>query len=575
MRNFFQKRYDISIKNVLNRGESLQIFTKKSFVIDSFAKFKERVDRYIAHKNRVEVLMEYKYIYYYYRKKKKVVYAQLNTIKKIEPNKYYVELSYPKGFSEKEINSERYYISVRNEVEILTLYFVLGRGYADNSKVHGIGLGISHQGGLVEATKEILTKNILSDEEKERFYLSANESEYLLADEILLHEIYARTKEVYINKLNNKLNNLATFVANSRDSIVLKSEVSRDPYLTIFYKTIIALNEISKKIPQEQYFFIHRRRPVMKTFFRTIANRKDSQVIMVYPIFKSDSVLFDKNDEESKKFLDVCVELLEEGLEIYMIFIIKYDFKITKYLKRVVLRLMDSGIKIKMAYVEDLDKLRISSYDFIFSKERDVAVYTSIRDRIRMFKVTKTRERIEILSHDLKKIENLAFSFDELITKSNGVQDKILMLLIGEWHLYFYSSLEEGGQHKLWHNRIEIDKNSSLNYYYNNELLLQGDVNTLFNREKVVCCLNHLKTGNLSIVSFKKRHIHKNVFKVMITDSQLVNDYYDMASFGIFSRKELDESLVKKALGTVDEVMLRENIELENRINELYIESRF
>jgi hypothetical protein len=48
-----------------------------------------------------------------------------------------------------------------------------------------------------------------------------------------------------------------------------------------------------------------------------------------------------------------------------------------------------------------------------------------------------------------------------------------------------------------------------------------------------------------------------------------------MATFGIFSRKKLDKSLVKKALGKIDEVMLRENIELENRINELYIESKF
>ena len=48
-----------------------------------------------------------------------------------------------------------------------------------------------------------------------------------------------------------------------------------------------------------------------------------------------------------------------------------------------------------------------------------------------------------------------------------------------------------------------------------------------------------------------------------------------MATFGIFSKRKLNENLVKKALGNVDEVMLRENIELEKRINELYLNSQF
>ncbi|MCH9740867.1 MAG: hypothetical protein K0U38_08525, partial [Epsilonproteobacteria bacterium] len=86
--------------------------------------------------------------------------------------------------------------------------------------------------------------------------------------------------------------------------------------------------------------------------------------------------------------------------------------------------------------------------------------------------------------------------------------------------------------------------------------------------------LNSLGSSNLSIISINKKNIYKNIFKVTMIDKQFGTDY-DMATFGIFSRKELDENKVKKALGNIDEVMLRENIELERRINELYIESKF
>jgi hypothetical protein len=313
----------------------------------------------------------------------------------------------------------------------------------------------------------------------------------------------------------------------------------------------------------------------MKNFFRTIANRENSSCSMIYPLFKTDSVLFDKNDDKSKKFLSTCIELSKNGFQIYIIFIINHEFQITKYFKKSIYSLIDNKINIKIAFIEEIIELKISSYDFIYSKEKDVAIYTSLRDRIRMFKVTKTKEKIQNLVSDYEKIDDISFSFNELEDKKEFIKDKYLKQLIGSWHLYFYSSIKENSKHILWHNEIEIYKNSTIKYYHNKELLLEGKIDTSFNKEKVFCYLNHLTIDVLSIITFKKRHISKNIFKVMITDSQVINDYYDMASFGIFSRKELDETLVKKALGDTDEVMLRESIDLEKRINELYIKSRF
>jgi hypothetical protein len=78
----------------------------------------------------------------------------------------------------------------------------------------------------------------------------------------------------------------------------------------------------------------------------------------------------------------------------------------------------------------------------------------------------------------------------------------------------------------------------------------------------------------LALIIIDHQNIYKDIFKVTMIRKQF-GTTLDMVTFGIFSRKELDETLVKKALGNVNEVMLRESIELEQRINELYIESQF
>jgi len=578
--------YPISYKFKLSNDKNA--FSKESFLNNSFSfeSFKKEVDGYITYKNRPIALLEYNYIYYYHRKKDKLVYVKLEAEEQLDDNLYKIKITLFSSSGKSiepyrgtlEINNERYYISVKNHIEVLTLYFVLGRGYTDNSKVYGIGLGISQQGGLVEATKEIMTKNLLDKEGKEeaKLYLSTNESEYLLADEILLKDIYPTLKDMYINKLNNKFNNLTTFIKNSRDSLALENSIGRDPYLNIFYKSFIGLNEISKKVTQNQSYFVNRRRPVMKNFFRTIANRKNSSCTMVYPTFKNASVIFDKNDDESRKFLNTCVELSKNGLEIYMIFIVGNKSKVTKYFKRAVSNLIENKINVKIAFIEDIDNIRVSSYDFIYSKEKDVAVYTNFRDRIRMFKVTKIKEKIEKLVFDYRKIEDISFELDELENKKEFIKDEFLERLVGSWNLYFYSSIKKNNQHKVWQNKIEIYKDSSVKYLWNNESVLEGFINTIFNKEKVVIYLNHLETETLTIITFKKNKIHQNIFKVTIIDSQAVDTNYDMASFGILSKVEQSEELIRDTLGDdMSKIMLCEDSQLERDITKIYTESKF
>jgi hypothetical protein len=580
---FSFNQYPISYEYKLPNGKNA--FSKESFLSSSFSfdSFKQEVDEYIAYKNRPISLLEYNYIYYYYRKKKKIVYAKLETEEKINQNKYVIKIIPPLSSTGKkippykgilEINNERYYISVKNDVEILTLYFVLGRGYADNSKVYGIGLGISHKKGLVEATKELLSKRKLTKEEEDELYLSLNESEYLIADEI---EYTDSIKKEYLKKINTKLNNLTTFISTSKESLTLQNKVNTDPYLNIFFRNLIDTNEISKKIILEQYFFTVRRRTALKAFLKSISNIEKNTSKMVYPVFEEDSVLFDKEDEVSVKLLNTISSLAKNGLDLTIIFVVDEKFTVKPNFQKETKKLIDNGVKIKIVFLEDIQKLRLSSHDFLYSKKDElVAIYTSVRDRIRIYKVTTMRGRIKNLIDDFKKIEQKSFLFDDFVEKKKLTHDLVLGQLVGTWNFYFYSSIKKENRHKIWQNRIEIYGDKRVKYLWNNELILQGFIDTTFNQEKAIIYLNHLKKGSLSIITFKKNKIYKNIFKVIITDSQAIDDNYDMASLGIFSKTEQNEQLIRDTLGQdINKVMLCEDSSLERGITKIYTESKF
>jgi hypothetical protein len=152
-------------------------------------------------------------------------------------------------------------------------------------------------------------------------------------------------------------------------------------------------------------------------------------------------------------------------------------------------------------------------------------------------------------------------------------KDSVLEKLEGEWYYYFYGSMYYNNDFRLWDITIKIYGNK-VDYLLNKKLLLTGYINTHYNKHQVIIQLNSLMSSNLTLITICKKSIYKNIFKVSMLDKQF-GTKYDMVSFGIFSKIKLDETLVKKALGNVNEVMLRESIELEQRINELYIESQF
>jgi len=572
--------------------DSERAFSEDSFLRNSLGSFKIEVDNYIVYKDKPIELLEYKYVYYYYKKKHQIVHASLNTLKKINNNEYKVELIPPsskvniqpyKGVLK--INNERYYISVENDVEILTLYFVLGRGYADNSKVHGIGLGISHQGGLVEASKELLTKEKLSSNEENEFYLVANESEYLISDEVVSNE-YTNTEFNHLKSFHQKIDNLASFMHNSKEML------EENIYLNIFNETFENFYQVSTKVAKKQEFSIFRRRNAIENFLRNIAQKENSFCTIVYPLFGNDTDLFDKTEERCRGFLELNIQLAKDGLKLNRIFIIDETYKVTNYLIESMKRLRTAGVNVSIAWKKDIEKLSIGSYDFVLSKEKDVALYKNSRDKIHIYYVTENLDEVQSLFYDYQKIEEVSTKLDVLLSKSefgdeinleldllfskqNLREDTTLSFLVGEWYYYAYGSLiVDMTEFRLWHSIIIIHKDATAHYKYKNMTQHSGTIDTKYNQNQSYIRFTNHDSQHLALIMIDNENLYKDVFKVTMMRKQF-GLKLDMAQFGIFSRKKLDEVLVKKALGKIDETMMRENIELENRINELYIESKF
>ena len=153
--------------------------------------------------------------------------------------------------------------------------------------------------------------------------------------------------------------------------------------------------------------------------------------------------------------------------------------------------------------------------------------------------------------------------------------DSVLESLVGSWHYYSYGSVRnKDNEFKLWHDKVKIFPNAEITYTFANKEYFMGHINTQYNKHQAFIHLTSLDSHTLSLIVINKENIYKDIFKVSMIDKQ-VGTNYEMATFGIFSKIKLDEKVAKGLLGNIDEVMLRESIGLEERINQFYHKSKF
>ncbi|MEA2027830.1 MAG: hypothetical protein U9N49_02500 [Campylobacterota bacterium] len=527
---------------------------------------------------------DYHYIYYYDANHNTINRFDIQMTEEIENQECRIKLIPSQSFQKNGVEiyegklfiRDYFYIYAKNSFEVMTFYFKPYHGIRSSSDIHGIGLGLSYHHKQPLSTTCLLLKDKIEDEQRaKRLDLYLNETEYILTKE-QSEATYNQTKENFVLDIDHKLNNLATFVRKARD--VLEDELMQDPYLLIFHKSIISTNEISKKVTNDQYYYIYRRRSTIKTFLRSIALREKRECYMIYPTAKNDAKLFDEHEPKSQKVLEVMKQLSIEGLSVHMILAVDYDFNITPYFSKQIKSFIKHNIDLKLCFVEDIRKgSNISSYDFLYPKEQDVAIYTNRSDRIRMFKVTKSASKIEELVNDYNSIEKLSHNYDAFVLKKANIKtDNYLEQLQGDWYCYFYWVMnKQKDGYSVWHDKLTIDAEENAVYRFEtDEIMFTGKVNTTFNEKQAFIYLNNIHSKDLSLISINKSDIYSGFFKVSLLDKQIRTDN-DMASFGLFSRKKVDKSLVKDILGDGREVSFIESDAFAQRITEVYYDMKF
>ncbi len=571
---FYFDTYPIS--KLHSNGQTF--FTKNAFLEDSFENFKKRVDIYIAHTTRPKNLFEYKYIYYYDINLKVVTYVKLYTEEELNNNKYKIRLISSDLYKNRDINTyygelhiinDYYHISVKNNFEIITFYFILNKGLSNNSAIYGLRLGLSYDKGLPISGKNLLSKKILSPEEEEKFYLNANESDTLISDESI-QDIYSLEQENYLKKLHNKIDNLSLFMKKTKETLI--HTIESDIYINLFYNGLSSLNHISKKVYNNRTFYSYRRRSTRKIFLQQLSLRSGTTCTFVYPLFTKDSSLFDEEGKNSKESLNHILEVINNGLEIQMILVVRQENEINQYTKEWIKKFIHSGAKVKIAIKENISHL-VNSYDFLYESSKNIAIYRNTGDRVYYFKVTTNHDLINNLSYDFDIIQKYSFEFQDYLNQSHQNISKELNDLIGTWYAYSYGTMEIEGKTKIWEIRYEIDKQKKITAFYADKLTYNGHL-YLENPKRSYIVLTSLISLNQSFITFYNKDIHKKIFKISMIYNQFSMER-DMMTFGILSKTQLELDIVRKTLGEQHESSLKESAKLEERIKNLYIKYEF
>jgi len=556
-------------------------FTYDAFMIDSLEAFKERVDRYIAYKTKPKRSFEYRYIYSYDIHLKKVVFHQLNIIQEYTKDNYEIEMIPYEFFTNigvensigtLSIDREYIYISVKNSFRVINIYFVLNRGYVHNDKVDGISLGISYNSGLPIGRKALLTKDILSKDEEEDFYLNVNETNFIDAENIF-NNLYGNRKTNYIQNLSNKFTAIKEYMTQSRK--VLEDDI----YLTLFYKTFSTFNRIMKKVVTQDNFYLYNKREAITFFLETTMLKKDHLCTIVYPLFERDAYLFDPNETHCKHFLDWNIELAKNGLNLKRIFVIDYTSTLTDYAMESIEKLLDSDIDVKLVLKSTIDLSTLSSYDFVFNNEQNVALFKNIRDKTHTYHVTKNFYKLQDILSDYQKLDEISVNFDEFLQKPQKIgenQDEVIKALIGTWYCYSYrNNIEDTMGEATVH--IHSDKTveyirKSIGDNKGNMLKRYGDIDTTYNKHQSYMRIVDEKTDELALLLINNKEVYKGIFRVNLM-TQVFGTMDNSLEYCILAKNALEEEQLRNLFGDIGKSILKSDIELDKKLTKIYVDS--
>ncbi|RUM73349.1 MAG: hypothetical protein DSZ11_06100 [Sulfurovum sp.] len=556
-KGFYFNRYNIS---KLQIEDEKPAFTIEAFINDDCELLHRQINEYLKYQAIPKDKFEYKYIYYYDSYLNQVTFVELQTVKKISDTKYKIEIILSTEYDEKreniytgdlEIDKNYYHISARNHFEILSFYFILNLGFKNNDAIYGLRLGKAYGDGLPLSAKNLLTKRKLEKEEELELYLNINETEELKSKEAF-YDIHSSPTRNHFDRFQNKIANLATYNSNVRE--ILNDKMCADVYHNIMSKEFYAFSKISEQVRNNNSFYIHNIRRASKIFLKSIACRKEPCYI-VSPLIENLSLL-NEHDSKAEQSLKLNMKLAKDGLKIYRIFVVNKDFKITEYIRSSIEQMIESGISVEIAKKEDIESMVGSSYDFIFSKHKDIAIYRKPRERFYLYHVTKNKNIIEDIDIDYKTIKSKSYKFSDFIKQESSYDPTVLDKLAREFYHYSYGSKEEkNGQLHFWNNRkLSINKKGEVQYFEGNKIIAIGRIVI---KEKQSCIgMIDKNTKNSISISFDNLDINYDIFKIIKIDKQFMEDE-DMVSIGIFSREKLEDVVVKELLGDEEKTIFK------------------
>jgi len=556
-KGFYFNRYNIS---KLPIEDDKPAFTIEAFINDDCELLHRQINEYLKYQAIPKDKFEYKYIYYYDSYLNQVTFVELQTVKKISDTKYKIEIILSTEYDEKreniytgdlEIDKNYYHISARNHFEILSFYFILNLGFKNNDAIYGLRLGKAYGDGLPLSAKNLLTKRKLEKEEELELYLNINETEELKSKEAF-YDIHSSPTRNHFDRFQNKIANLATYNSNVRE--ILNDKMCADVYHNIMSKEFYAFSKISEHVRNNNSFYIHNIRRASKIFLKSIACRKESCYI-VSPLIENLSLL-NEHDSKAEQSLKLNMKLAKDGLKIYRIFVVNKDFKITEYIRSSIEQMIESGISVEIAKKEDIESMVGSSYDFIYTSNKDIAIYRKPRERFYLYHVTKNKNIIEDIDIDYKTIKSKSYNFSDFLKQKSSYDPTVLDKLARAFYHYSYGSKEEKkGQLHFWNNRkLSINKKGEVQYFEGNKIIAVGRIVI---KEKQSCIgMIDKNTKNSISISFDNADINYDIFKIIKIDKQFMEDE-DMVSIGIFSREKLEDVVVKELLGDEEKTIFK------------------
>ena len=551
---------------------------------ESLEVFKERVNSYVldrlhlSSKKDIEEDFEYKYIYYFNLDTKEMFFLELNIIGKKSDDHYIIELTPSSFYKNRGIekylgtlikNENNYYISVKNHFEIVTFYFLTNRGFQSNNIIYGLSLELSAINLLPTSKKRVMTKQELTREEKEKLYLSLNETEYLVSTEIFDNK---KNKKIeYFDKFHEKIENLNSFVKKSQE--ILQEEIKDDAYLNIFYDAFDSFYKIALRTKLNKRYGVSNKRRAYMKFLESMAQREDATCYIVNPIYDSYIYLFDEN---SQALVQHNINLAKQGLKMELIFVVSKEYQLNDFIQKMVNRLLSHNIIVRFVLLDDIKNLfSLDSYDFLCSNRDDIALYRATFAYKYFYNITLSKDKIRKLQSDYKKIKKMSYSLDEFLIYQKKQDDDILNSLRGIWYHYYYSSVKNSDNSlKIWKSKLNIERDGEVTYVDDNgKVVLKGVINTTFNKKHPFIYLTTIDSESLALITFDAINIYKGIFKAPILDKQLSYSL-NMISFGFFSKEKLEDSLIKKILGEENKILLEED-GIESRINDYFNQKNY